>query len=361
MNASLVVFAMLLAAGSGTPPAGSVSAPDPPLVTGWQTLTKADGLPADKILCLHVRDDTVWAGTEHGLARIREGRVEEVISTDDGLAHRVVMGIASSPDGDLWVATMGGLTQLSGGRARSFTQFDSGLPNDVLFGVAWCGREVWVATTSGLGRLDTWTGRWRIYNERNAPMHEIWGYHVTCAHPDYVYAAVWGGGVLEMDRRTERWKDYVDPDGEMEIDLFRDDGLIHVITTSVDWSEGLLWASTYFGLSIYDGRHWRGFMDHDSGLAGNFVNHVRAQGKAAWISTDRGLSWFDGTTWVRYRRAPDGRGGEVRIGWGDGARFRRTDSAIAHDFVFAADYQGDTIWVATGKGLSRGTLAPAGR
>ena len=41
-------------------------------------------------------------------------------------------------------------------------------------------------------------------------------------------------GALEFDVATERWKDYLDPDGEMEIDLFRDDGIIHVITTAVD-------------------------------------------------------------------------------------------------------------------------------
>ena len=31
--------------------------------------------------------------------------------------------------------------------------------------------------------------------------------------------------------RPDRWKDYLDPDGEMEIDLYRDDGIVHVITT----------------------------------------------------------------------------------------------------------------------------------
>ena len=47
--------------------------------------------------------------------------------------------------------------------------------------------------------------------------------------------------------------DYLDPDREMEIDLYRDDGLIHVITTSASYIDDVLWASTYFGLSRYDG------------------------------------------------------------------------------------------------------------
>ncbi len=34
---------------------------------------------------------------------------------------------------------------------------------------------------------------------------------------------------------------------------------IHVITTSVSYVENVLWAATNFGLSRYDGRHWRGY------------------------------------------------------------------------------------------------------
>ena len=60
---------------------------------------------------------------------------------------------------------------------------------------------------------------------------------------------------MEWDVKTQVWTDYLDPDGEMEIDLYRDDGLVHVITTSASYVDKVLWASTYFGLSRYDGRH----------------------------------------------------------------------------------------------------------
>ena len=78
-------------------------------------------------------------------------------------------------------------------------------------------------------------------------MYEIWTYGVTAA-PDKVYYAVWGGGVLEYDVKTERWKDYNDPDGENEIVLFKDQGLIHEITTSVSYVNKILWVATYFGV-----------------------------------------------------------------------------------------------------------------
>ena len=112
----------------------------------------------------------------------------------------------------------------------------------------------------------------------NSPQHEPWGYFVTYGD-GRVYAALWGGGVLEFDVATEQWRSWRDPDGEMEYDLFRDDGLIHVITTGVSYVEKILWVSTYFGLSRYDGRNWRGYLDHDSGLASNFINMVKARGR----------------------------------------------------------------------------------
>ena len=35
--------------------------------------------------------------------------------------------------------------------------------------------------------------------------------------------------------------DYLDPDGEMEIDLYRDDGIVHVITTGAKYVDKILW------------------------------------------------------------------------------------------------------------------------
>ena len=83
---------------------------------------------------------------------------------------------------------------------------------------------------------------------------------------DKVYYAVWGSGVLEYDQQTRTWKDYDDPDGETEIVLFKDQGLIHEITTSVSYVNKILWVATYFGDSRYDGRNWQNFLTKDSGL-----------------------------------------------------------------------------------------------
>jgi ligand-binding sensor domain-containing protein len=123
-----------------------------------------------------------------------------------------------------------------------------------------------------------------------------------------------GGGVLEYDVKTERWKDYNDPDGETEIVLFKDQGLIHEITTSVSYVNKILWAATYFGASRYDGRNWRNFLDKDSGLPSNFLNQVKTvDGTRTWFSTDKGLAYFDGVQWATYRPALDTHAPEMLV------------------------------------------------
>jgi ligand-binding sensor domain-containing protein len=323
----------------------------------WENFTTANGLPDDHVFNVCVDGNRVWAGTENGLGLYENGKWR-VFRPEDGLAHRAVLYVA--PDkrtGDVWVATMSGLSRFSAGRFDNFTQLSSGLPNDVVYGVSVEGDSVWVATAAGGGRLNTRTGEWSLFNERNTPMYEIWTYAVQ-ATPTKVYYAVWGGGLLEYDVKTERWKDYNDPDGETEIVLFKDQGLIHEITTSVSYAEKdkVVWVATYFGGSRYDGRNWRNFLDKDSGLPSNFINQVKAvDGTRAWFSTDKGLAYYDGANWAVYRPALQGGKPEMLVRDAAGAVTRvETETAPAYHYVLGMDFQGDDVWVATAKGLSHG-------
>jgi ligand-binding sensor domain-containing protein len=321
----------------------------------WQNFTVENGLPNDRVYCVAVDGDRVWAGTDNGLALYETGRWK-TFNVADGLAHRAVLSLAvDKRSHDLWIATMGGLSRYSAGRFDSFTQLTSGLPNDVVYGVSVLGDSVWVATAAGGARYNTRTRQWSLYNERNTPMYEIWTYSVTAAE-DKVYYAVWGGGVLEYDVKTQRWKDYNDPDGETEIVLLKDQGLIHEITTSVSYVNRVLWVATYFGASRYDGRNWRNFLDQDSGLPSNFLNQVKTiDGTRAWFSTDKGLAYYDGESWATYRPALDTHAPEMLVRDAAGAVSRvPVQSAPAHHYTFAIDFQKNDIWVATAKGISHG-------
>lgn len=323
----------------------------------WETFTTANGLPDNRVYCVAVDGKRIWAGTDNGLALYENGKWK-IFRPEDGLAHRAVLYLAvDKKTHDVWIATMGGLSRYSAGRFDTFTQLSSGLSNDVVYGVAVQGDDVWTATAAGGSRFNTRTNQWTLFNERNTPMYEIWTYSVSPG-ADKVYYAVWGGGLLEFDVKTERWKDYNDPDGETEIVLYKDQGLIHEITTSVSYMERekIVWVATYFGASRYDGRRWRNFLNRDSGLPSNFINQVKGvDGNRAWFCTDKGLAYLDTDSWAVYRPSLETRRPEMLIRDAAGRTTRLdTDSAPAHHYILGIDFQGDDVWVATAKGLSRG-------
>ncbi len=333
----------------------------PYVYTKWKHFTVADGLPNDHIFAVKVDGDRIWVGTEDGLALIdkKTGKIR-TWKEKDGLPWRVVTGIDVDPKtGDVWLALFGGgLARLSGGRFDHFTQMNSGLVNDVVYGVAVENENIWAATTAGASRYNTVTREWTIFNEKNSPMEEIWNYAV-CYADGKVYLGVWGSGVLEYDLAAARWKVYLDPDGEMEIDLYRDDGIAHVITTGVSYVDKILWVSSYFGASRYDGRRWRIFYNQDSGLPSDFENNMKARSASeAWFCTDKGLGAimdFETNTWVAYTRDPKTLRGKAVV-TRDKTVLKEIDmdAGVPHGFAISIDFDGQDVWVGTAKGLGWG-------
>jgi len=337
-------------------------ATQPVLYMKWINYTAANGFPAGEVYCVTVDGTRVWAGTSHGLVLLEDGRVKKVFSPEDGLVGRAVMSIAvDQQNGDVWVGTFGGLSLYSGGKFKNYTNLTSGLANDLVYGVAFQGQFLWVATAAGVNRLDTYTGTWSIFNESNAPFEEPWAYGISVTK-EKVYFAVWGGGILAYDLAKQTWRPYTDPDGEMEIVLYRNQGLIHNIVSSVTYNPDTktFWASTYFGLSGYDGRNWHNYLTKDSGLASNFINAVQSRGDDVWASTQSGLSQLDTrtNTWITYSRdQKTGRGG-ILITSADGSKQRvATETSLAHNYILNTAFQGNDIWVATAQGLSHGIHA----
>ncbi len=347
----------------------------PFVYTKWKHFTVADGLPSDHLFAVKADGSRVWIGTEDGLACYdkRTGKIKSW-KEKDGLPFQAVTAIdVDGKTGDVWLGLFGGgLARFSGGRFDSFNQLNSGLVNDVVYGVAVEGDNVWAATTAGCSRYNTRTHEWSIFNEKNAPMEEIWNYSVS-VDQGKVYLGVWGSGCLEYDLKTAHWKEYLDPDGEMEIDLYRDDGIVHVIVTGASHVEDSLWISTYFGNCRYDGRHWRGFYANETGIPSDFTNVAKGRSSAeGWFGTDKGLGVvadFFTDTYVAYTRDPQTLRGKAQV-------FRRgkllktvdMDRAVPHNYVINIDFDGNDAWVATAKGLGwaigegyyKGVRRPAG-
>jgi ligand-binding sensor domain-containing protein len=335
------------------------SAQAPALYTKWENFTTANGMPDAKVFSVAVDGNRVWAGTENGLVLIENSKVSKVFTTADGLPNQVVTGIAvDKKTDDVWLATFGGLSQLSGGKFQNYTSMTTGLANDIVYGVAIQDEYIWVATTAGINRFNTRTGEWAIFSERTAPMHEPWAYGIAVAETK-VYVAVWGGGVLEYDIAAGYWKPYTDPDGEMELVLFKNQGLVHDIVSGISYNRHtkMFWASTYFGMSGYDGHNWYNYLSTDSGLASDFLNATQTRGDDVWACTDKGLSYlnFKTNTWVTYRPNKDTGKGEVVITTPDKKVTKlETPTSLAHNYILNLAFQGDDIWVATAAGLSHG-------
>jgi len=335
----------------------------PYVYTKWEQLTTKDGLPNDHIFAVKADPtrDCVWIGTEDGLARL-DKKTKQIKSwrEKDGLPWRVVTAIEVDPKtGDLWLGLFGGgLSRFSGGRFDHYTQLNSGLVNDVVYAIATEGDHIWCATTAGASRYNTKTDKWDIFTEVNAPMEEIWNYNVS-ARDGKVHLAVWGSGVLEFDVKTENWKTYLDPDGEMEIDLYRDDGNVHVITTGASYVDKVLWISSYFGGARYDGRHWRGYFDHDCGLPSNFQNNLKARsGQEAWFCTDKGLGACmdaETCTWVTYTSNGKNHTGQAVIKR-ENTTVQVVDTGynVPHSFQICVDFDGNDVWAGTSKGVGHG-------
>ncbi len=333
----------------------------PYVYTEWEHFGKEQGLPNEHIFAVKADGPYVWIGTEDGLARYdkRSGEMKSW-KEEDGLPFKVVAGIdVDQKTGDVWLGLFGGgLSRFSAGRFDHFHQLNSGVVNDVVYGLVVLGDHIWAATTAGASRYNTVTGQWTIYNEKNAPMEEIWNYGVSAADGK-VYLSVWGSGILEFDVETENWKDYLDPDGEMEIDLYRDDGIVHVITTGNSYVDGILWVSTYFGMCRYDGRHWRGYYEHETGLPSDFGNAVKGRGAdEAWFATDRGIGTvtdFETDSWVTYTMDPKTKRGKAVVQRGkEIVKTIDLERCIPHNYTLAVEFDGNDVWVGTSKGLARG-------
>ncbi len=316
----------------------------------FETIAKKDGLPSDRTTCVLCDGDFLAVGTDSGLAVRRAGKWT-TYAEKDGLAHRYVTSLARDAAGDeLWIGTLRGLSRLAGGALRTYRQTDSGLMNDVVYQVAVNGGLVWAATAAGTSVLDVKSGAWSLYDVKNTIMHEPWCYSVALG-PERAWIGVWGGGICELNRKTGLWKEYRDPDGQMEIQLLRDAGPIHDVSSAVAYDDGVLWQGTYFGISRFDGRRWKTYDAADTGLPGDFVSQVASRGATVWLSTDQGLGVFDGTTCVSYKRRADGTC-DVRV-CRDGREVERRSlaTAPADNYVLWTQGGESDAWIATGRGV----------
>lgn len=334
--------------------------------TKWETYAVSDGMPANKVLSVAVDDERVWAGTENGLVLIEAGRIRKVFGIENGLAGRAVTAIAvDRKTGSLWIATFGGLSRYSGGQFQNYTSLASGLANDIVYDVDVQGKFVWAATAAGISRLNTHTGEWSIFSEESAPLGGAQAV-VVAGGESGMYFGIWGGGAVEYNGVSKRWRNLVvglnePPSGT--------DGQRGRFVNGIAYSASTrtLWTATPLGISAFDGRKWRDYgAVSGSGGPDVKINAIRSLGAGLWICTDRGLTFFDhdAGVWITYRSdaAKGGRGVVTSRGPDNILNEQETPTSLAHNNVFSVAFQKSDIWVATAGGLSHGMAGdvPAG-
>jgi hypothetical protein len=254
---------------------GMAAAQNDSYYTKWINYTAANGFPPGEVYCVTVDGNRVWAGTGHGLVLLVDGRVKKIFTTKDGLSGMAVMSVAvDKQTGAVWIGTFGGLSRYSGGQFTSYTNLSSGLANDLVYGVAMQGQYVWVATTAGVNRLDTYTGTWEIFNESNAPFEEPWVYGISVG-AEKVYFAVWAV-------HRSRWADGagfvpqpgIDPQHCQQ--RFVEPGYKDILGLHLFWSEQLRRAEL---AQLSKEGQWPGLEFHQRGeVAGRRSMGVHAKG-----------------------------------------------------------------------------------
>ena len=328
-------------------------------------------LPGTRIETIYAdREGCLWVGTNHGLARIAGGTVEQLPGTDP-LAANAVVALLEDREGDMWAGTetsglhilrdahfrmMGsieglssdnttalvedgagavwvgtrdaGLNRVVANRPPTVLTTANGLASDVILSLAaWYGGDLWVGTPDGLTLLRE--GRATSYTSADGLPDDF--IRSLLVEPD---RSVWIGtrrGLTHLEISRE---------GQMAFhSLTTADGLgSNLVGALAQTPDGDLWIATLNGLSRLHGGHVRNFTTAD-GLSSNVITalDVTADGML-WIGTQGdGLNLWDGHRLRAVRSV------------GDGAGLPAAIHSLVHD-------QLGRLWMGSDFGLARADL-----
>ena len=197
-----------------------------------------------------------------------------------------------------------------------------------------------------------------LHREERA-MEEIWNYGVCLRQGQGLPGRVGQrrAGVRREDRATGR--SYLDPDGEMEIDLYRDDGIIHVITTGVSHVDDVaLDLDLLRQLPLRRPPLARLLRPRNRPAQRLHQQREGPQRRRGWFATTKAWAWSPTSppTPVAYTRDPQDapRQGVRSTATASCCKTFDMERGVPHNFIIDVDFDGNDVWVATAQGLGWG-------
>jgi diguanylate cyclase (GGDEF)-like protein len=196
---------------------------------------EADGLPTDRLRSLAFDGEgTLWVATTGGGLVSFDGTSFTILDQSNGFPHNAVRAVLPDPEGGVWASTAGGgLAHVREGRIRTFT-VSEGLPTNQLTALA-LDRDgsLWIGTWgAGLSRMreERFTS---ISTEGGLAGGQIWS--VLADREGSIWVGTWVGGLNRL-----RDRDFVV--------LGSPEGLSHDNVRSVIHSrDGAAWVATAGG------------------------------------------------------------------------------------------------------------------
>ena len=238
--------------------------------------TSLVSLPNSRISALRIdRAGVLWIATAHGLASLRNGKIE-TFTSDDGLTSNLVLSLFEDREGSLWIGTeAGGLNLLKSKKFNTYTTKD-GLPNDLVKAIYQDAQGgIWIGSNGGGltlfkdGKFTTWTTRDGLSSD------------VVLSLAGDVDGTMWIGTPDGLNRFK---------DGKFQTFTFAE-GLSNDLVRSVLVDRnGVLWVGTRDGLNSFRDNEFTTYTTRD-GLANNFIGAIYEDSKGnLWVGTLGGLN-----------------------------------------------------------------------
>jgi signal transduction histidine kinase/ligand-binding sensor domain-containing protein len=260
-----------------------------------ETVARGSDADAAAVLSLYQdREGDLWIGTETAGVKVLRDRMFQLLPGTPDAMESPITSVLQSADAALWVGTNGaGVTRIAPNGTHTYTTKD-GLTSDTILALgtgAAQPADVWIGTPDGLNVPSmSEAGRWKALTSADGLADDLVR-SILLAHD----GAVWIGS----RRGVTRWKNNQSTIFTTAQGLGSD-----LVGPMLQTQSGDLWIGTSGGLTrLHDGA-LKNYTTAD-GLPGNIITSLQASRDGGfWVGTaQHGLAYWDGSHFFSFARA----------------------------------------------------------